>query len=200
MKGIYKILNPTGKIYIGQSIDIDKRKIQYQRCNKDIKGQRILYNSLKKYGWEQHTFEILEECFEDNQLLERETYWKNYFKVLEVPSLCCKIDGRGGKHSEETKNRISLGNTGKKRSKEICEKIRQAVTGKPKPGSGAKKGRIVTWESGRKPKKVIQKDKNGNILKIWDNAKQVKEQLDLNIYDALEKTNNTAGGYIWDWF
>ena len=27
MVGIYKITNPKGKIYIGQSVDLDKRKI-----------------------------------------------------------------------------------------------------------------------------------------------------------------------------
>lgn len=199
IRGVYKITNPKGKIYIGQSIDIERRKLQYKRCNSDIKGQIKLYNSLVKYGWEQHKFEVLEECYEE-KLLETETYWKHYYKVLEIPSLCCKIDGRGGKHSEETKNNIRLGNIGQKRSKETCENIRQSVIGKPKPGSGPKKGRIVYWNVGRKSKKVVQKDKEKNIIKIWDNVKQVKEQLNINIYDALEKNNNTAGGFIWDWF
>jgi hypothetical protein len=88
---------------------------------------------------------------------------------------------------------------GKKRSKEVCEKIKKAVTGIPKIGSGPKKGRVITWNVGRLSKKVLQKDKQGNIIKTWDNVKQIKEQLNINIYDALEKRNNTAGGFIWDW-
>ncbi len=31
MIGIYKITNPEGKIYIGQSIDIDRRFKEYKR-------------------------------------------------------------------------------------------------------------------------------------------------------------------------
>jgi hypothetical protein len=38
MIGIYKITSPTDKIYIGQSIDIDKRKLDY--IKKYIKQQK----------------------------------------------------------------------------------------------------------------------------------------------------------------
>lgn len=99
MIGIYKITNPNNKIYIGQSINIEKRWNDYKKLN--CKSQTKLYNSLKKYSWEQHKHEIIEECLE-NILLERETYWKQYYKVLEISSLCCRIDGRGGHLSEET--------------------------------------------------------------------------------------------------
>ena len=46
MIGIYKITNPTNKIYIGQSIDIKKRFNQYK--NLQCKGQKALYSSLLK--------------------------------------------------------------------------------------------------------------------------------------------------------
>jgi group I intron endonuclease len=114
MKGIYKISSPTKKIYIGQSIDIERRFKEYKKLY--CKPQRKLYFSLKKHGIENHIFEIIEECSE-NMLLERETYWKNHYKVLEIPSLCCRIDGKGGKNSKETNNLISQGNTGISRNK-----------------------------------------------------------------------------------
>ena len=43
--GIYKITSLTGKVYIGQSTNLEKRKDDYVklRCNKQPK----LYNSLK---------------------------------------------------------------------------------------------------------------------------------------------------------
>lgn len=105
MMGIYKIISPTGKIYIGQSTNINKRWKSYKKLY--CKSQTKLYFSLKKYGPEKHIFEIIEECNE-NELLQKETYWKNYYKVLEIPSLCCRIDGKGGKHSKETKEKMSL--------------------------------------------------------------------------------------------
>ena len=49
-EGIYKITNPNGKVYIGQSIDIDKRWNKYKV--KNCKPQIRLYNSLNKYGGE----------------------------------------------------------------------------------------------------------------------------------------------------
>jgi hypothetical protein len=48
MIGIYKITSPSKKVYIGQSVNIEKRKYFYEigNCKKQIK----LYNSIKKYG------------------------------------------------------------------------------------------------------------------------------------------------------
>jgi group I intron endonuclease len=114
MIGIYKILSPSNKIYIGQSVNIERRWKEYK--NLYCINQRKLYFSLKKHGVENHVFEILEECCE-NILLERESYWKNFYKVLETPSLCCRIDGKGGKNSKETNQLISKGNTGISRNK-----------------------------------------------------------------------------------
>jgi group I intron endonuclease len=104
MVGVYKITNPSGKIYIGQSVDIDNRFNAYKKLR--CKGQIKLYNSLVKYGWDNHITEIIEEC-DESKLLERETYWKLYYNVLETPSLCCRIDGRGGKMSKESCETLS---------------------------------------------------------------------------------------------
>ena len=71
MIGIYKITNPKGKIYIGQSIDIERRFKEYKKLQ--CSQSRKLYYSFKKYGWEQHKFEIIEECPIDI-LNEREEY------------------------------------------------------------------------------------------------------------------------------
>lgn len=48
MIGIYKITSPSNKIYIGQSIDIDKRKEYYSKLR--CQGQRRLFYSLQKHG------------------------------------------------------------------------------------------------------------------------------------------------------
>ena len=105
MKGIYKITNPNNKIYIGQSTNIDNRIKRYK--NLQCEGQHKLYNSIKKYGWDNHSFEIIEIVEDETKLVERETYWKIYFNVLHSPSLCCKIDGKGGKSSKETCEKLS---------------------------------------------------------------------------------------------
>ena len=69
MIGIYKITNKiNGKIYIGQSNDIKRRFLEHTYRDKlpiDI--------AIKKYGKENFSFEILEEC-PTEQLNEKETY------------------------------------------------------------------------------------------------------------------------------
>lgn len=114
MVGIYKILSPTGKIYIGQSINIERRFKEYKGLH--CISQRKLYFSLKKHGVENHIFDILEECSIE-VLLEKETYYKEFYKVLKSPSLCCRIDGKGGKNSKSTNKLISEGNKGISRNK-----------------------------------------------------------------------------------
>lgn len=80
--GIYKITNPKGKIYIGQSINIEKRIESYKKLSGG-KNQRKLYNSLLKYSPKNHFFEIIELC--DRKLLnKRERYWQDFYDTLKT--------------------------------------------------------------------------------------------------------------------
>lgn len=77
--GIYKITSPSGKIYIGQSVDIEKRWAYYKTKKTNV--QPKLQNSFNKYGVASHLFEILELCSE-SMLNERERYWQDFYNVL----------------------------------------------------------------------------------------------------------------------
>lgn len=79
--GIYKIENLVNhKIYIGQSIHIELRWKEHCRpSTKSLIGQAI-----KKYGKENFSFQILEEC-EEFLLNEKESYYIQYYKSL-VPN------------------------------------------------------------------------------------------------------------------
>ena len=79
--GIYKITSPSGRIYIGQARDIEKRWKSYRRLDKSIRFQVKLYNSFQKYEVDSHKFEIIEEC-EFEKLNERERFWQDEFDVL----------------------------------------------------------------------------------------------------------------------
>lgn len=71
--GIYLITNRlSGKKYIGQSKDICSRLNQH-RFVKTVNPQ-VIDLAIQKYGIENFTFEILEECPQD-QLEQREIYW-----------------------------------------------------------------------------------------------------------------------------
>lgn len=56
--GIYRITSPTERVYIGQSKNVKSRIRSYKSCDPD---QKMIYNSIKKYGYENHVFEILIE-------------------------------------------------------------------------------------------------------------------------------------------
>jgi group I intron endonuclease len=132
MIGIYKITSPSGKIYIGQSVDIKTRFRKYKYLN--CKRQVYLYNSFQKYGVNNHKFDIIEECLLE-QLNEREIYWGTYYKVLEN-GLNLRLGDANGLCSEETKIKIGKGNLGKVLSEETKNNISKAL-----------KGRKVTWNT-----------------------------------------------------
>lgn len=131
MIGIYKIISPTGKIYIGQSINIKQRWGIYKNLN--CQSQIRLYNSLNKYGFENHILEIIEECSLEN-LNKRETFWKKHYlkqfnnnwdKVL----FCELYDKGGGPKSEKTKNKISKSSLGKLKTQQHRDNIKKARIG-----------------------------------------------------------------------
>ena len=103
MIGIYKITNPKGKIYIGQSIDINRRFTEYNKmyCSQSKK----LYNSLKKYGPEAHTFEIIEECLLNELDIKEEEYILKYnsHKIGLNIKLASKPSWTGKKRPEHSK-------------------------------------------------------------------------------------------------
>jgi group I intron endonuclease len=106
MIGIYRITSPTGKVYIGQAVDIERRKQTYIKLK--CIGQPKLYNSLSKYGFDSHTFEVVEECPE-GQLNLRERYWQDFYNVLEegLNLKLTPVDGKTGYHSKETREKYS---------------------------------------------------------------------------------------------
>jgi group I intron endonuclease len=79
--GIYKITSPTERVYVGQSKDITRRWKSYKNKAKGNEKQWVLGNSFLKYGVENHTFEIIEECLEED-LNCRERYWQDFYDVL----------------------------------------------------------------------------------------------------------------------
>lgn len=224
--GIYKITNPKGKIYIGQSRNIEHRLNDYINVSEWLKEQRKIYNSLKKYGSECHVFEILEECSEDI-LNEREIYWIKYFDSIKS-GLNIRLGGIGGYHSEETKQKIREALTGKKQSKETIEKRTKSLSGlkrseeSKKNISDGKKGKPLTWGEKIKESKLLNRyapteetklklrnnniksvnqfNLNGDLINTYFSAKEAERQIGVNagsICSCLKGRTKTSGGFIW---
>ena len=221
-QGIYKITSPSGRIYIGQSQNIKIRWYDYKRLY-NCKLQPKLYRSLEKYGPENHKFEIIEECLLE-QLDEREVYWINYYNSIKE-GLNIKEGGIGGKHNEETKQKISKALKGKPREEWVKKKISEKIEGRifkeewKEKISNAKKGFKYSEESrikmsnsskGKKRKfrnrylSVLQYDLEGNFIKEWENTKKLIEELPYIGYSSLLKVcrgerKHIYKGYKWKW-
>ena len=202
MIGIYKITSPTNKLYIGQSLNIEKRFNQYKKIR--CKCQVALYRSLLKYGVENHEFEVIEECSIE-LLNERERYWQDYFKVL-VFGLNCKLtktndkSGKlsnstkekikqkaiGRKASDETKLKMSIVRKGKKpimlgkkHSEETKLKISNSLTGKKRPFMNMEYKKTIEW-----------KDKMSKALRGKNRTKETKEKMSKSLIGNKRNLNN----------
>lgn len=102
--GVYKITNPEGKVYIGQTINSKKRFNKYK--NKSCKYQIKLYNSLNKYGYENHKIEWLVVC--DNLLLlnKLETYFIILYNSCDE-GLNCNYGGNNKTTPLEIRKKLS---------------------------------------------------------------------------------------------
>lgn len=126
---IYKITNPSGHIYIGQTRDFLKRKNFYRL--EACKFQARIYRSIKKYGWENHLMEIVHECSEQF-LNELEKFYIIFYDTFDTHhGLNLNLGGRhGGFPSEESRKKMSAWQIGRKMSPEACKKMSEARIGK----------------------------------------------------------------------
>jgi group I intron endonuclease len=74
---IYKAVNCiNGKVYIGQtSRSLEKRKQAHKRSAFIVNSNLFFHRAIRKYGFYSFTWEIIEECYNEQLLFEREIYW-----------------------------------------------------------------------------------------------------------------------------
>jgi len=185
---IYKITSPNNKIYIGQTINFEQRcrKYKYQA----FKGQIKLWNNCQKYLWNPiDTIEIIEICKRDD-LDERERYWINEYNTY-VSGLNSDLGGgtrKGFKHSEETKEKLRLANTGNKHSDETKKKISEAARNMSdetkKKISDGNKGKKISIEH----KNKISETNTGR--KLTEEQKEKISKSNIGNKKMLGKTHN----------
>lgn len=123
---IYKFFNNiNSKVYIGQTLKESRRFWEHKNC----KGESYFHNAIKKYGFENFSYEVLERV-DESLLDERETYWISYYdSTNKSKGYNLESGGNFGKHhSEETKQKLSKFHKGMKLSEET--KIKMSETHK----------------------------------------------------------------------
>ena len=106
--GIYKITSPTDKIYIGQSRHILSRWREYKAMR--VSGQIRLARSFKKYGVENHIFEIIKECT-TSELNTLEKHYVDVFSTFNTAHGLNLRDGGGASGSVSNETKIKIGNS-----------------------------------------------------------------------------------------
>lgn len=83
--GIYSYTNKTnGKMYIGQSKNLESRKNKHLSCAfnpNDPNFDAIIHQAFRKHGYENFEYNVLEECLVD-ELNDREIYWITYYDTF----------------------------------------------------------------------------------------------------------------------
>lgn len=198
MAHIYKITNPKGEVYIGQTIDLKGRIHRYSTLSKSSLG-RSIFNSLKKYGWDNHTFDVIEVC-EENKLNDRERFWIKEFNSFNK-GLNLTEGGSSGRHSRETCLKKSKSMTGKIHSKKTRQKMSDTKKNHPMYNEEWKdKMRKGAWGSKTSSKPILQLDKEHNLIREWKSLTKAAVELGLhkaNISNALNGRYHTSGGFVW---
>lgn len=72
---IYIIKSPKGKVYIGRTVDFNRRMIEHKHASEKVyntKHDYALYRAIRKYGWDNFEKRILFETDDENQLRKLE--------------------------------------------------------------------------------------------------------------------------------
>lgn len=206
--GIYAILNPKSQIYIGSSTNIERRFYQYKGLYES--SQPKLFNSLKKYGPENHNFFVLEYCqLED--LLRKEREWGEYFNSLDrekgLNLMLPGYDDIKTAMSEETKAKIGKAHRGKVLSKEQKKALLDSVKGKKQTPEHIEKRKMIgeknpaygkAYFKGMKHTEQVrvrmsETRKGKNKYGANSNAKKVLDKETNTIYGSAKEVSELCG-------
>jgi len=151
---IYVYISPSGKRYVGQTINESSRKSHHK--NEDIKSQTYFGNAIRKYGFENFRYEVIIKFkpTPDKEKLKRvlnkleKRYIKLYKTDMSEFGYNLNKGGEGNigyKHTEEMKehlktipktqeqlDNLSLGRTGYVKSEETKKKLSESQNDKKK--------------------------------------------------------------------
>lgn len=149
--GIYKIVNKiNGKIYVGQSVDIEKRWGEHRYNIQYHYKKNHLYKAIRKYGLDNFEFSVIVECdecmldeFEIGIIKLHDTTNpdKGYNKMT---------GGANGRPTDETKQKMSIS----KQNMSVLTKQKMSDAKKGKPKTKEHKQKIS--EAGKGNKRSIK--------------------------------------------
>lgn len=172
---LYKISSPSGKVYVGRTIQPFKVRMNDHRTDsfkeRKRKSCRKLDNSTRKYGWKNMTCEIIQKFSSEKLLDDMEINFIRFWDLLDQDKGMNLTKGGYGiygyKHSEETRKKMSESKKGKPSSRKGCtlsketrKKISEANKGnKPRLGCKLSEETKRKISEGNKGKKHSEESK-----------------------------------------
>ena len=181
--GIYMWTSPSGKSYIGQAVDLDKRKSNFLSFGTRYAGSKI-NNARRKYNNIQYwTYAILEYCDIDD-LDEREEYYISLYNTMRK-GYNCESGGNENKIvSDEVKRKLSKAKKGennpmygKHRDDETKSKLSEVMKGKYCGEKHPMWGKHLTEEQKRKISEALKGEKHPMWGKHLDDETKDKIRL-----------------------
>ena len=124
--GIYMWTNKlNGKSYVGSSVDLRRRLLEYYNVNRILNEQSMPINvALLKYGYTNFTLTILEICDKDSLMSREKHFFEVYspeYNLLKTPGSPSR--GSGWTHSEATLERMRIAASKTFKSPEFLTKL-----------------------------------------------------------------------------
>lgn len=198
---IYKYTSPSGKSYIGQTIDPERRMEQHRK----MKGDDAFHRAIKKYGFDNFTYEVLVTVDLDNEqelkqkldFFERfyirkyHTYGKGYNMTLGGDGSLGRVTSEetrhkiseankgkhnhqlGRKHSDEEKQKMSLAQRGKVISEDTKKKMSEAKINYV-PWNKGLKGVQLAWNKGKSPSDESRRKMSEAAKLRWERIRKQK--------------------------
>lgn len=80
---IYKLTSPSGKCYIGRTLDFFHRMYEHEFDAKKGEKDYVVYRAVKKYGWDNFTKEIIDIAKDKTEAIKKELRWIEEFNSYE---------------------------------------------------------------------------------------------------------------------
>jgi group I intron endonuclease len=147
--GVYKIVSPNNRTYIGSSIDLEARYNFYK--NGHAKKQVLLFRSFEKYGFKNHSFEILCECNPEERLIKEREFGDIFKSSSDFGGLNLvlpKNEDKPAIYSKELREKFSIIAKNRKYKPETLIKFSKARENKYKNGDHPMAKVILNTEIG----------------------------------------------------
>lgn len=155
-QGVYRIRNTlSGRAYVGSSSDIEQR---WRRHRKDLRAGGHHHAPYLQRAWAKHgsaafAFEVVEECAAA-VLIKREQAWIDSLQAYGprgYNSLPFAASGRGWRHSDDAKHRISEAAKRKRAPPSDAARAKMSAAQKRRaPPSDETRAKLRATSSGRK--------------------------------------------------